>query len=258
MADVSTIEQNKRFDLSGIFEVFLHPVRAFRRISTQTKASWLTPLVILSIMVVLSTVVVGRLKNQAAATGEITYPPDFQYYTPEQQAQYMQAIQSTQGPVFNYVLPGITSLLGVWFGWLILGGIVHLVTTLFGGRGSTQLSMNIVAWASLPLAVREIVQIVYMLAAKRLIANPGLSGFSPADSKGLTLFFSLLLGLIDIYLIWQIILIILGVRISTRLSNAKATISVLLSVLVILLLQTGLSYLLSVLSKLTITRPFFF
>ena len=41
--------------------------------------------------------------------GEITYPPDYQYYTPEQQAQYMQAIQSTQGPVFVYVLPSIAS-----------------------------------------------------------------------------------------------------------------------------------------------------
>jgi hypothetical protein len=190
--------------------------------------------------------------------GEITYPPDFQYYTPEQQAQYMQAIQSTQGPVFIYVLPGIASLLGVWFGWLILGGIVHLVTTLLGGRGSTAISMNIVAWASLPLVVRELVQIVYMLIEKKLIANPGLSGFIVAGESGMVLFLYHLVSMIDIYLIWQILLIILGVRLSTGLTKTKATIGVLISILVILLLRSGLSYLISSLNSLNITRPFFF
>ncbi len=258
MAETIYVEQNKRFNFAWIAEVFFHPVRAFRRIATQPTSSWLLPLVIISIAVLVNVLVVGRLKSQAALMGEITYPPDFQYYTPEQQAQYMQAIQSTQGPVFVYVLPAITSLLGVWFGWLILGGVVHLVTTLFGGRGSTILSMNIVAWASLPLAIREIVQIIYMLVSKKMISSSGLAGFSPVGATGVTLFLGLLLGLIDIYLIWQIILIIAGVRTSTKLNPAKSTFSVLISVLVILLLQTGLSYLVSVLSNLTITRPFFF
>ncbi len=200
----------------------------------------------------------GKLKNQAALMGEITYPPDFQYYTPEQQAQYTQAIQSTQGPVFIYVLPAITSLLGVWFGWLILGGILHLVTTLFGGRGNTAISMNIVAWASLPLVLREIVQIIYMLVSQKLISNAGLSGFGPIADSGIPLFFGQILKLIDIYLVWQIILLILGVRLSTGLNPTKTTFAVLISVLIIVLLQTGLSYLGSVLGNLTITRPFFF
>lgn len=258
MTDIPYVEQNKRFNFSWVSEVFLRPATAFRRINSQTTSTWLTPLVILSVVVLINVLVGGKLKSQAAMMGEITYPPDFQYYSPEQQAQYMQAIQSTQGPVFTYVLPAISSLLGVWFGWLILGGIVHLVTTLLGGRGSTILSMNIVAWASLPLAVREVIQIIYMLATKKLIVNPGLSGFSPANASGLVLFLVLLLGIIDIYLIWQIILVILGVRIATKLSTTKAVFGVIISVLVILLLQTGLSYLVNVLSELNITRPFFF
>ena len=258
MTDIPYPEQAQRFNFTWIADVIFHPAKAFRRIATQTKSTWLTPLLILSLVVLINVLVVGSLKNKAAQMGEITYPPDFQYYTPEQQAQYMQAIQSTQGPVFTYVLPAIASLLGVWFGWLILGGIVHLVTTLSGGRGSTMLSMNIVAWASLPLAIREIIQIIYMLVTKKMISSPGLSGFGATDASGVSLFFSLLLGLIDIYLIWQILLIILGVRISTKLSTAKSTFSALLSVLIILLLQTGISYLVSALSNLTITRPFFF
>jgi hypothetical protein len=212
----------------------------------------------LSFAVLINVLLVGRIKSQAASLGEITYSPDYQYYTAEQQAQYMQAIQSTQGPVFVYVLPAISALLGVWIGWLILGGVLHLVTTLFGGRGSTALSMNIVAWSSLPLALREFIQIIYILITKKIISNPGLSGFSPIGDSGLPLFIGDILKLIDIYLVWQIVLLILGIRVSTGLNPTKSIFSVIITVLIILLLQTGLSYLGSILGNLTIARPFFF
>jgi Yip1 domain len=258
MADIALADSNKRFFFNWIPAVFFLPRRIFQKISASQKAIWLTPLLIISIFAVANVLEAGRLKNQAAASGEVSYPPDFQYYTPEQQAQYMQAIQSTQGPVFVYVLPAITSLIGVWIGWLILGGILHLITTLLGGRGSTAISMNIVAWGSLPLALRALVQIIYMLAAHKVIGNPGLSGFSPVGESGWLLFLSYFLRLVDIYVIWQIILLILGIRISTALNPVKSTISVILTIFIILLIQSGLSYAGSLLSNLSITRPFFF
>ena len=201
---------------------------------------------------------VGRIKTQAASAGEISYPPDYQYYTPEQQAQYTQAIQSTQGPVFIYVLPILASLFGAWIGWLIIGGLIHLVTTLLGGRGSITLSLNIVAWASLPIAVRLFVQIIYLLITNNLIRNPGLSGFSLSGESGFPIFVNHILALIDIYLLWQIILLILGVRISTGLNPTKSIFGVLITIFIILLIQSGISYLGSMLGNMNITRPFFF
>ena len=258
MTEISNVQQSKRLNFSWVPGVFFQPKRSFQHITSYTNPVWLMPLLILSVAVLINVLITGRIKNQAAFMGEITYPTDFQYYTAEQQAQYMQAIQSTQGPVFVYVLPAITSLLGVWFGWLILGGMLHLVTTLFGGRGNTAISMNIVAWSSLALVVREVIQIVYMLITQNLISNPGLSGFSPSGESGWSVIVGQILRLIDLYLIWQILLIILGVRLSTGLNPSKSTLAVLITFLIILVLQTGLSYLGSVLGNLTITRPFFF
>jgi hypothetical protein len=258
MAEIAIAEKNRRFYFNWVPDVFFHPRRVFQNISTSTNAVWLTPLLILSCLVLINVLVAGRLKSQAALIGEISYPPDFQYFTPEQQAQYTQAIQSTQGPVFVYVLPAITSLLGVWFGWLILGGILHLVTTLLGGRGNTAISMNIVAWGSLPLVVRAIVQIIYMLISNKIISNPGLSGFSPVGDSGWLIFIGQILRLIDIYIIWQILLLILGVRLSAGLTTTKSFSGVIFTVLLVFLLQAGISYLGSLLGNLTITRPFFF
>ncbi len=258
MTELSITNSNKRLYFNWLPDIFLRPRLAFKRIASTGTAVWFTPLLVLSCLVLANTLIAGRIKYQATMVGEITYPPDYQYYTPEQQAQYMQAIQSTQGPVFVYVLPVIASLLNVWIGWLILGGILHLVTTLFGGRGSTAMSMNIVAWASLPLGLRTLIQIIYMLATKNLIVNPGLSGFSPTGDSGLLLFVSQILKLIDIYIIWQILLLILGVRTSTALSVSKSTIGVILTILIIIAFQAGLAYLGGLLSNLSITRPFFF
>ncbi len=258
MADSASVEKYKRFYFSWALDLLFHPRKAFQRISSSSHAIWLTPLLILSCLVLINVLVSARLKNQAALSGEISYPPDFQYYTPEQQAQYTQASQSTQGPVFVYVLPAIMSLLSVWGGWLILGGILHLVTTLLGGRGSTDISMNIVGWGSLPFAIRALVQVVYMLITNKLISSPGLSGFSPIGDAGGLVFLSHLLRLIDIYLIWQILLLTLGIRLSTGLNTTKSSFGVILAALIILLLQAGLSYLGNVLGNLTITRPFFF
>jgi Yip1 domain len=258
MADLVIAQNHKRFNVSWVPEVFFRPRRAFQQIAGMTTAVWITPLLILSFFVMINVLISGRIKNQAAMSGEITYPPDFQYYTPEQQAQYTQAIQSTQGPVFVYVLPAITSLIGVWLSWLILGGVLHLIATLLGGRGNTAISMNIVAWASLPLALRSVVQIIYMLATKNLIVSQGLSGFSPTGDAGWMLFITQILKLIDIYIVWQLVLMILGVHIATGLSKFKSTGGVLLSIFLIILLKAGLYYLVGVLGNLTITRPFFF
>ena len=258
MTEIAIAENNKRFNFPWVPLVIFRPKRAFQLITTSTISTWLSPLVIISILVVINVLVAGRLKYQAAMMGQITYPPNYQYYTPEQQAQYTQTIQSTQGPVFVYVLPALAALIGVWFGWLILGGVLHLVTTLLGGRGSTAISMNIVAWGSLPMAVHAAVQISFMLITKNLISSAGLSGFSPTGDSGLAVFVGQLLRLIDLYVVWQIILIILGVRLSTALSSVKSSVVVILTVVIILLLQAGFSYLLTLLGNLTITRPFFF
>jgi hypothetical protein len=258
MTDIVLTNKNRRFYFNWLTDILFRPRLAFKRISAVSSAVWITPLLVISCLVLLNTLVTSKLKYQVSQTSEITYPPDFQYYTPEQQAQYVEATQSTQGPVFVYVLPAISSLLGVWIGWLILGGIIHLVTTLFGGRGSTVMSMNIVAWASMPIAVRAFIQIIYMLFMKQLISNTGISGFSPAGDSILILLIGQFMKLVDIYIIWQILLLIIGVRSSTSLSLSKSAIGVILTILVLLAMQSGWAYLVSLLGNLSITRPFFF
>jgi hypothetical protein len=169
----------------------------------------------------------------------------------------MQALQMRQGPVFRYVFPALTAILGVWIGWLLVGGLLHLLMTLQGGRGDTSSAINLVAWASLPFVVRDILQILYLLFTRKLIASPGLSGFINPETGGLNLFMAELLALVDIYLLWRLLLLILGIKAATGLSIGKALTSAVISLLIVLLLQVGLGYLGATLGSLSIVRMFF-
>jgi hypothetical protein len=222
---------------------------------THPGSSWLTPLLLLSVTGLLLVLVFGWIQGQTMVAPELS--PDFQYLSPDQQAQMMQALQMRQGPVFRYVFPALTAILAVWIGWLLVGGMLHLFTTLQGARGDASSALNLVAWSGLPYAVRDILQIIYLLITRKLITASGLSGFIPSDTVGLNLFLAELLALIDIYLLWRLLLLIIGIKAASGFSTGKALLSALIPLLIILLLQAGLGYLGATLSGLSIVRMFF-
>lgn len=253
MTDITLNQRSiRRFDFSRLRDILFHPRSAFQEISSESRATWLTPMLVLTITAIFTVVVAGYLKSHAAMMGETPLPRDWQYWTPDMQNNYMQAQQATQGPVFMYVIPLLGSLAGLWLGWLLLAALLHFGSTLLGGRGSMQSALNIVAWASISFAVRDILRIVFMLSTGHAIISPGLSGFS--SSAG---FVTQLLTRADVFLIWNLILLVIGFAIADGLPRAKAVTGVLIVMLLVLLAQAGLGALSSGFGGLAVQRPFF-
>ena len=168
----------RRFDLSRLLSLFTRPAAVFREMTSEARATWLTPMLVLTVTAILVVVVAGYLKTQAAMMGEIELPQDWQYWSPDMQQNYMQAQQATQGATFMYIIPLVGALTTLWLGWVLVAGLLHLGSTLLGGRGSMQSALNVVAWASLPFALRDILRVIFMLATKHAISSPALSGFA--------------------------------------------------------------------------------
>ncbi|NOH02008.1 MAG: hypothetical protein HND47_08610 [Chloroflexi bacterium] len=154
--------------------------------------------------------------------------------------------------MFTYIIPLVGALLGVWLGWLILGGLLHLGSTVFGGRGSMQSALTVTGWASLPFLARDALRIIFMLIAGHSIQSPGLSGFV-ANSA----FAAQLLSRVDLFFIWAVVLLIAGFGLADNLPRTKAIANVLIVSLLLLLLQSGIGAVLSNASGLAIQRPFF-
>jgi hypothetical protein len=230
----------RRLDFSKIFSVLFQPQRTFSEIADEARASWLTPMFALSISAALVVFVSGFLKARAAMMGEVTLPPDWQYWTPDMQNNFMQAQQATQGAVFVYVMPLVSALVALWLGWLILSGLLHLGSTLLGGRGTMQSALSVVGWSSLPFLVRDVLRVLFMLLAGHAIVSPGLSGFA-----GSAVFLAKILSQLDIFFVWNAFLLIVGLGIADGLPKNKAIFGVVAVLLILLFALAGMGALTS-------------
>lgn len=233
-------EPPRRLHFNWLFPAIFQPRPTFNKIALYEHGAWLTPILLITVFALVRVFVAAPLQLAALQAAGPVLPQGFETMPPEQQQQILDSQSQAQslinGPIFIYVFPAVFAVLGTWLGWLITFGLLHLILTLLGGRGSTRSTMNIVAWASLPFLIRDLVRIGYMLVTQRIIVSYGLSGFAPTDGL-LGPFVGALLSQVDIYLFWYILLIILGVTVSDKLTRVKALGGVLFTILLLMFLQ---------------------
>lgn len=247
----------RRFQLDWVLPVLFRPRSAFQRLSAAAGDTWWTPLLIVMAAELIRVWAAGSVRQVLAAAGQVALPADFQYWSPDQQAQFTQAQQAATGPVFVYVLPGFAAGLGLWLGWLLTAALLHLILTMLGGRSTTRGALNVVAWAALPFAVRALVRAGYNWTTQTLIAGPGLAGFAPADAGGWAVFAREFLALVDIYVVWYAALLMIGSRQAAGLARGKVVAGGLAAVVLLLALQALPGFLLAQAGGLQIVRPFF-
>ncbi len=250
MTDLATPKANRRFDFKQVLAFLIHPRQGMQRLAAEEKPAWLMPMLIICVFMLLRVVVGGFFQARAAAMGEVTLPADWEWWTTDMQESYMQAQAATQGPVFVYIIPAVLELVKVWFGWFAVGGLLHLASTLLGGRGTMRSVLNLVSWSMLALAARDLLRVVYILIAQHQLTSPGLSGFATAT------FLSQILANVDIFFIWFAVLLGLGLSVIDSLPLKKAVIAVVVVLVVIVLLKAGASTLTANLGGLMVTRTF--
>lgn len=254
---LSNADDSRRWHFDWVLPTLFSPRRSFERITAASQSIWRTPIVVLLLLTLGRVWMTGNINKAAADSGQINYPPGFEFYTPEQQAQFQQAITGMNTPTFHYILPGIMGVVLVIGAWLVIGWLMHLALTLRGGRGSSQQMLNIAAWALLPFAVREVVRLIYMMNTDRLIASPGLSGFAPTMEGMGGIFLAALLSFVDIYFIWSVILLAIGAQRAVKLSAVKTWSTVIVVMLLLLALRAVPAVIASQFQDLTVIRPFF-
>lgn len=243
-----------------VYQLWLKPGRVFSAIAQQEKGVWLLPLGIVSMLQIIKSVVEGPVRSaiaQAAQAAAGNPAMEMGYLTEQEIAQIQQGAATTNGPVFTIVIPAALAILGIWISWVLLGSILHLGLTLAGNRNNAGASLNLSAWASMPFAIRMIVQIIATLATRQLIAHPGLSGFLSPQGN-FAIFLSVVLSMVDIYLIWHVIYLIIGARKLGNIARGRVIFTVIACVFIVLLLQSIPGTISQVISGMSFSRPYFF
>ena len=237
--------------------LWFKPAATFRKIIASDGKTWWFPMALLSGLQIIKSIIEIPVRKAAIMMAPAPLPQGMNYISPEQQAQIDQSLVLKSGPFFTFIVPVLLALAGIWITWLLLSSILHISLTMSGSRSSSRTTFNIAAWASLPLALRSLVQAVSILATKLLIEHPGISGFIEINGR-LTLVVSTLLGMIDIYFILQLIYLIVGTGQIGGVKVQKAILTVLVSLLITMALSTLPSFISYTISGMNITRPFFF
>lgn len=201
--------------------MFVKPRSTLARVNEQEKAVWLAPMLILAIMVLLAVVFAAPIKRVNIQTG-VTIPEDFQWWSQERQQQYLQAQQNLTSPTFMYLFPLLSGLAGYSLFWVICSSLLYLSLTLAGSRTTNQKVSNLIAWAMLPFALRELVKVIVIISSKSLIEEPALSYLVASDATGVMAWLKGILGQVDFYGLLFVIFLFLGAIPLSGLRTSKA------------------------------------
>lgn len=225
----------KKFQLRWFLPVLAKPKKTMAEIATAEHAIWLAPLLALMVTALILVLVSAPILGKAALSAT---PPDWlPYYGEETQQQYQDAVKMSASPVTTVLFPLLGKFLGIWVGWILLGSIFHMALTLNGSRTPNLTALNIVSWSSVPFIFRDLVQIVAILVTKQLILKPGLSGFFADGATGFAAFLAAMFAFIDLYLIWQFVLMGLAAMNISGIKSGKAWLAVLIAVIVFLVIK---------------------
>lgn len=268
-------------DFKRIGQIITQPRLVFSAIEQDgKKAEWKTPIIVVSVIILIASLLSvtssasssSASSTSAASTTSSGFGPggmggggmpgsdgrmDMQATTTTNNDDTTDETASqdsgSSSTILTKALSALGSILSFMLTWLILGSIVNLLSISFGGQANTHLALVFAAWASIPIGVRAIMQILYALATTSSINAVGLSGFAPTTSTNAAIFLEKLLAQIDIYTIWQVILLAIGISVMTKLNNKKPIIVAISSMLIIILIKSLLGLGIDKLSSLEIS-----
>lgn len=113
--------------------------------------------------------------------------------------------------------------------WLLWGGALYLASVFLGRSSGFKPMFQLAVWAWLPYAVRGLVQTVYIWITGQEIINKGFAGYvidnstsqiiTPGPEK---LALASILGRIDVFMVWNLALLVIGLMAFTKLPRRKA------------------------------------
>lgn len=229
------VTPHKRFHFEFLLPLLFRPGATFQK-TILKRATWLTPLLVISLLTI-ARVMLATPAATTSAPVDVTPPPGIQIAPgkgQELQGNYALIAARPQkgggggegegippggvsepagGSITANIVPALMATVSIWAGWFLLSILLYVGMVVSGSNNSFTETLNLVAWASLPLGLHQIVVLVAVLARPTLGDNPaGLAALASSLSGPLGMFLSALLKLVDVYLIWQVILIVIGLR----------------------------------------------
>ena len=216
------------------------PAGTFGALLAYPRLKWVLPLILAVLFTVANTWASAPYASelaQKAAEQQLSGAG----MSPEDMQAAMAQTAFFTSPVGIGVIGSITGALFLAIVWVAVAALLYFVSLVAGAETNFGSVFVVFAWSSLPIALRSLVQAVLILATGRFPLYTGLSallvsGNTLQDARNPMIS---LLSFADIFWIWHIILLTIGLAIATRFSRGKAFVIVLLYALLSIGLGVG-------------------
>jgi hypothetical protein len=204
--------------MDSAFGMFFSPGNSFRKV--KEKATWIAPLVIVVVVLVAVTVVGVSKMNYADVKARSEQAMRDRGMNEDQIQQRLAASDKIMNnPAAKYALPAVLVVIGTAAGMFIVALILMLLVPLLGGTNANfMLGLAVVAHAAMVRVLGSIVRLILVLLRGIEQTSTSLSLAVP-NARGFLLHF---LSRVDIFTIWEIILIAMGLKIVYDLKDNRS------------------------------------
>jgi len=234
MTETATSPTKSRGPIRSLVGIITRPRRTMSHLSTAKRRWWWLPTLLMLAALALQGIFYAR------TNAELTYQHQVDWFEsmPEQQRAPIGELPPKTGPHPLMVwLPIGGRAIGTLVTWLVWAGLISLASTFLGHNGAKFGGyFAMIAWAHIPFTIRDIVQGITMATTNRAIYNQGLSGLvldstpppmsssyqsSLLATRGQQVL-AALLGRVDVYMIWGLILTGIGIWAFEHLPRRRA------------------------------------
>lgn len=217
----------------ALVNIIDRPRATLQALGSQPRHRWILPLILVIIGAICFSVVTAPYAEQEAIK---QMQKQIATMSPEQATQAEQQLKTFTSPVFLGITTGVAKVLTTVLFWALFAGVLYFVGLVSGGETTYGQVFAVIAWSWIPYILRDLVQAVYIAVTGQLLQYSGLSALVATGDQlkdGANYVFGLL-SQMDVFLLWHLVLIGLGVSALNRFGRLKTLFIVAVYLLVVL------------------------
>ncbi len=205
--------------MKNLIDIFVNPSATFSNI--KEKPEWLKPLIVVLIgLCIISVLNIATTRDLINAQ-----QVDIMKERNMTDEQIEQAMKFTSGP-FIYISAVIGTIISVSVILAIFALLLNIFIPMAGGEGSYKLIFTVVSYAALVKIPAQLLRWILILTKNSLKVSTSLALFIP--NLPVKSFAYKLLSSFDFFIIWEMILVALGISITNNLKKENAYMLVLI------------------------------
>lgn len=228
----ASVETNSMSPWSMLVSIFYEPTKVFRAI--KEKPTWIVPLIVFLVVMTGAT----YFMMPAAQKSQMQRIEQSDAFTAEQKAEMRTQMEASQG----FAMIGVISSPVVWtiFLFIAVGILMLMGNVIFGGKARFAQVFAMVILSFMTWVIASIVKTPLIVAKDSVDVRTSLAIILPGETNSGPLY-TLLNTFTDVFVIWQIILLIIGVKVIYDFATQRAAMTVIIPTIVLAVISAGVS-----------------